>query len=189
MADSGRLTFSRRRFLRAVAVAAAPVALFARVQTLLGRGNGMVELEPTPPAGDQLELTPEEPAGPFVRPHSPLKNDLREPGSKGVPVRLSGFVLDCKGQPVSGGLLDFWHADAEGKYDFEGFRCRGHQFADASGRYALETIPAGFAAQNSEDRFRTPRQFQFCSVTRNVCRRPPGLCIWRVARLPFHRVT
>lgn len=143
MADSGRPTFSRRRFLRAIAVATAPVALFARVQALLGRDNGMVELEPTPAAGDQLELTPEETAGPFFRPHSPLKSDFRELGVKGVPIRLSGFVLDRKGRPISGALLDFWHADADGEYDFEGFRCRGHQFSDASGRYALETIVPG----------------------------------------------
>jgi protocatechuate 3,4-dioxygenase beta subunit len=143
VADSGRPNFSRRRFLRAVAVAAAPVAFFARVQALLGRDGGMVELEPTPAAGDQLDLTPEETAGPFFRPNSPLKSDFRGSGVKGVPMRLSGFVLDRKGRPISGALLDFWHADADGEYDFEGFRCRGHQFADATGRYALETIVPG----------------------------------------------
>ncbi|MBW0000766.1 MAG: intradiol ring-cleavage dioxygenase [Verrucomicrobia bacterium] len=126
-----------------MAVAAAPVALFARVQTLLGRDNGTVELEPTPPAGDQLEVTPEETAGPFFRPHSPLTNDFRGSGLKGVPVTLSGYVLNRKGQPIPGALLDFWHADADGEYDFEGFRCRGHQFSDASGRYVLETIVPG----------------------------------------------
>lgn len=143
MTDSGRPNFSRRRFLRAVAVAAAPVTLFARVQALLGRNGGMVELEPTPAAGEQLELTPEETTGPFFRPNSPLKSDFRGPGVKGVPIRLSGFVLDRKGRPISGALLDFWHADTDGEYDFQGFRCRGHQFSDASGRYALETIVPG----------------------------------------------
>lgn len=143
MADAGRSTFSRRRFLRAIAVATAPVALFARVQALLGRNGGMVELEPTPAAGEQLELTPEETTGPFFRPNSPLKSDFRGPGVKGVPIRLSGFVLDRKGRPISGALLDFWHADTDGEYDFQGFRCRGHQFSDASGRYALETIVPG----------------------------------------------
>lgn len=143
MADSDRPAFSRRRFLRAVALAAAPVALFARVQTLLGRDNATVELEPTPAAGDPLELTPEETAGPFFRPKSPLKSDFRGPDVRGTPVRLSGFVLDRKGRPISGALLDFWHADADGEYDLTGFRCRGHQFSDASGRYTLETIVPG----------------------------------------------
>jgi protocatechuate 3,4-dioxygenase beta subunit len=40
-------------------------------------------------------------------------------------------------------LLDFWHADAEGAYDLKGFRLRGHQFSDPSGRYTLETIVPG----------------------------------------------
>jgi protocatechuate 3,4-dioxygenase beta subunit len=139
----GLSTVSRRRFLRAVAVAAAPVAFLARVQRLLGRSGDSVELEPTPAAGEQLELTPEETAGPFFRPDSPLKSDFRETGLMGIPIRVSGFVLDRLGKPISGALLDFWHADAEGQYDLETFRCRGHQFADAHGRYALETIVPG----------------------------------------------
>ena len=131
---------SRRRFLHAVAVAAAPIAFLARVQTLLGRSGDSVELEPTPAVGEQLELTPEETPGPFFRPDSPLKSDFRE---KGMPIRVSGFVLDRLGKPISGALLDFWHADAEGQYDLETFRCRGHQFTDAGGGYALETIVPG----------------------------------------------
>jgi protocatechuate 3,4-dioxygenase beta subunit len=135
--------FSRRRFLRAVAVAAAPLAFVARVQTLLGRDSDTVELDPTPAVGEQLELTPQETAGPFFRPDSPLKADFREPGLTGIPSRVSGFVLDPRGKPISGALLDFWHADAEGGYDLQSFRCRGHQFSDAGGRYALETIIPG----------------------------------------------
>src|SRR6266436_2042448 len=53
MADSGSSAFSRRRFLYGVAVAAAPVAFVARVQTLFGRGSDTVELEPTPAVGEQ----------------------------------------------------------------------------------------------------------------------------------------
>jgi protocatechuate 3,4-dioxygenase beta subunit len=103
----------------------------------------MVELEPTPAVGEQLELTPEETAGPFFRPNSPLKADFRESGLTGDPSRVSGFVLDRRGKPVGGALLDFWHADADGQYDLKAFRCRGHQFSDANGRYALETILPG----------------------------------------------
>jgi protocatechuate 3,4-dioxygenase beta subunit len=143
MADSAPSAFSRRRFLYAVAVAAAPVALVARAQSLLGREAETVELTPTPAVGEKLEMTPEETAGPFFRPNSPLKSDFRESGVTGVPVRLSGFVLDRKGRPIPGALLDFWHADAEGGYDLKGFRCRGHQFSDASGRYILETVAPG----------------------------------------------
>ncbi len=143
MADSVLSVFSRRRFLRAVAVAAAPVAFLARVQTLLGRDSDGVQLEPTPAVGEQLEPTPEETAGPFFKPSSPPKTNFRESGVIGVPSRVSGYVLDRRGNPVGGVLLDFWHADGDGQYDLKTFRCRGHQFSDASGRYALETVVPG----------------------------------------------
>jgi protocatechuate 3,4-dioxygenase beta subunit len=143
MADSSSSAFSRRRFLYAVAIAAAPVAFVARAQTLLGQGSDMVELAPTPAVGEQLELTQEETAGPFFRPNSPLKADFRESNLTGEPIKVSGFVLNRRGKPVAGALLDFWHADGDGEYDLKAFRCRGHQFSDANGRYTLETIVPG----------------------------------------------
>jgi protocatechuate 3,4-dioxygenase beta subunit len=143
MADSSSSAFSRRRFLYAVAVAATPVAFVARVQTLLGQGSDGVELAPTPAVGKQLELTQEETAGPFFRPNSPLKADFRESNLTGEPIKVSGFVLNRRGKPIVGALLDFWHADGDGEYDLKAFRCRGHQFSDADGRYALETIVPG----------------------------------------------
>jgi protocatechuate 3,4-dioxygenase beta subunit len=143
MADSSSSAFSRRRFLYAVAVAAAPVAFVARVQTLLGQGSDGVELAPTPAVGEQLELTQEETAGPFFRPNSPLKADFRESNLTGEPIKVSGFVLNRRGKPIVGALLDFWHADGDGEYDLKAFRCRGHQFSGANGRYTLETIVPG----------------------------------------------
>jgi protocatechuate 3,4-dioxygenase beta subunit len=144
MAEYVPLALSRRRFLYAVAVAAAPVAFLSRVQSSLADQNAAVALEPTPSVGDDdLEATPDETIGPAFKPNSPLKNDFREPGITGVPVSLTGFVLDRKGKPVRGAVLDFWHADADGQYDFTGFRCRGHQFTEANGRYTLQTIMPG----------------------------------------------
>jgi protocatechuate 3,4-dioxygenase beta subunit len=145
MAESVSSAVSRRRFLYAVAVAAAPMAFLARVKTSLGQGQGQstVKLDPTPAAGEKLVLTPEETAGPFFKPNSPLKNDFRDSGVTGTPVKLTGFVLDRKGRPIPNALLDFWHADANGEYDFNGFRCRGHQFTGPDGKYALETIMPG----------------------------------------------
>jgi protocatechuate 3,4-dioxygenase beta subunit len=143
MTNSGPSVFSRRRFLRAIVITAAPWTFLAPVRTLLGQAANAIDLEPTPAVGDGLELTPEETAGPFFRPNSPLKKNFREAGLRGVPVRVSGFVLDNHGRPIPGALLDFWHADAEGEYDLKGFGCRGHQFSDTSGRYTLETIVPG----------------------------------------------
>lgn len=143
MAKSISCAFSRRRFLHAVAVAAAPVALIETARTLLGREQETVDLQPTPAVGEKVVLTPEETAGPFFRPSSPLKSNFRESGVTGIPVQLSGFVLDRSGGPIPGALLDFWHADGQGAYDLKGFRCRGHQFSDASSRYTLETVVPG----------------------------------------------
>jgi protocatechuate 3,4-dioxygenase beta subunit len=144
MAEPVSPAVSRRRFLYAVAVAAAPVAFLNRVQSSLAEQNAAVELEPTPSVGDDdLEATPEETIGPAFKPNSPLKNDFREPGLTGLPVSLTGFVLDRKGRPILGAVLDFWHADADGHYDFTGFRCRGHQVTEANGRYTLQTIMPG----------------------------------------------
>lgn len=142
MAEPVPSAFSRRRFLYSVAVAA-PVAFLARVQASFGQDQGAVELKPTPAVGEKLELTPQETAGPFFKPDSPAKNNFRDSGVAGTPVKLTGFVLDRKGKPIPNALLDFWHADGNGEYDFNGFRCRGHQFSGPDGRYTLETVLPG----------------------------------------------
>ncbi|MBX5493665.1 MAG: dioxygenase, partial [Chloroflexi bacterium] len=48
---------------------------------------------------------------------------------------------DCRS--LAGVLLDFWQADAAGRYDLQGYRLRGHQYTDTAGRYTLETIVPG----------------------------------------------
>jgi len=144
MADSVYSALSRRQFLYAVAVAAAPVAFLSQVRSSLGQDVGDVVLESTPAVDDHdLEATPQETIGPAFKPDSPTKNSFRESGVAGVLVTLTGFVLDRKGKPINGALLDFWHADADGYYDFTGFRCRGHQFSEGNGRFELQTILPG----------------------------------------------
>jgi len=100
-------------------------------------------LSPTPACHDGDVPTRPEIEGPFFKPASPLRGDLREPGLAGRPVELSGFVLTRACRPVAGALVDLWHADDQGEYDNKGFRLRGHQFADAKGRYAFKTILPG----------------------------------------------
>lgn len=98
---------------------------------------------PTPECADDDAATPEETEGPFFKPRSPRRSSLIEPGMKGTRLSLGGrvFAHDCR--PVPGALLDFWHADDDGEYDNAGFRLRGHQFADALGRFQLDTIVPG----------------------------------------------
>lgn len=96
---------------------------------------------PTPACGD--DPTPPQGAGPFYTPNSPKRTSLLEPGVTGTKLLLTGQVLTRTCQPVAGALLNFWQADDAGAYDNAGFKLRGHQFADASGRYRLETILPG----------------------------------------------
>jgi protocatechuate 3,4-dioxygenase beta subunit len=68
---------------------------------------------------------------------------LLEDSLQGEYLLVTGQVLGTDCRPVAGALLDFWHADAEGVYDNQGFRLRGHQFADGDGRFTLESILPG----------------------------------------------
>ena len=85
-------------------------------------------------------VTPRQTEGPFYTPNTPKRISLVEPGSKAPRLVVLGTVLSADCKPVPNALLDFWHSDESGEYDNRGFRYRGHQFADAQGRYRLETI-------------------------------------------------
>ncbi len=85
------------------------------------------------------KLTDPQTEGPFFKTNSPQRISLIEEGAKGSLV-VTGVVLSAQCKPVGGALLDFWHSDEQGAYDNRAFRYRGHQFADAQGRYRLETI-------------------------------------------------
>lgn len=115
-------------------------------------GEGGV-LTPTP-ARHRVDETREETEGPFYTPNTPQRNVLRETGMKGTPFLLTGRVLDIYSQPIPGAVIDFWQADANGIYDNEGFRLRGHQFTDANGTYRLETIKP--APYEEDGLLRTP---------------------------------
>ena len=84
-------------------------------------------------------LTLRQTEGPFFTPNSPPRTSLLE-GKENTRFVVTGTVLSAQCKPVPNALLDFWHSDEEGAYDNRGFRYRGHQHADAQGRYRLETI-------------------------------------------------
>jgi protocatechuate 3,4-dioxygenase beta subunit len=97
-------------------------------------------LAPTPECRDGDEPTIRQTEGPYFKPHSPQRSDLREPGLNGNAIEISGLVLTRACRPVERALIDLWHADANGDYDDKGYRCRGHVFTDAGGRYSFRTI-------------------------------------------------
>ena len=127
------MTRSRREFLGVVLGASAAGALGAPA-------FAQAPLKPTPACG---QATPAQTEGPYFKPSSPERGSLLDPEMRGRRLVVTGVVrgTDCK--PVPRALLDFWQADAGGRYDNSGFRLRGHQFTDAEGRYRLETIVPG----------------------------------------------
>lgn len=100
-------------------------------------------LAATPECHDGGTPTPAQTEGPYFKPSSPERDVLFEAGMAGQPIELVGFVLERACKPLPGALLEFWQADDKGRYDNDGFRLRGHQFADAEGRYRLRSIVPG----------------------------------------------
>jgi protocatechuate 3,4-dioxygenase beta subunit len=149
------MAISRRRFL--VASSAVPLAAAlgacdgdeeeaarrpARTDTA-GSGASPRELSLTPTCDDGDEPSPEQTEGPFYTPRTPRRRDLVDASVVGKRILLTGAVFDTRCRRVGGALLDFWQADGNGEYDNEGFRLRGHQFADSGGRFRLSTVVPG----------------------------------------------
>jgi len=107
--------------------------------------TGAPRLAPTPECGDDDDLAATLPqtAGPFYTPDTPERRSLLEPGMPGTRLVVTGYVYSTDCQPIPGAPLDFWQADDAGVYDNEGYRLRGHQFADVDARFELETIEPG----------------------------------------------
>ena len=120
---------SRRRVLGAG-------ALFALLPHLAGPARA-ARFACTPGA-----VTAAQTPGPFYTPDTPLKADFTG-DAEGPRVDLVGYVLDRNCRPLGEAVVDLWHADAQGDYDNQGFRLRGHQVTDGTGRFAFATIEPG----------------------------------------------
>jgi protocatechuate 3,4-dioxygenase beta subunit len=121
--------------------AAASASTSARTSAEAAAEAGV--LRATPSCDDGDEPTEAQTEGPFYTPNTPRRSNLVTAGMPGIPLLLTGEVVDTRCRPIRGALLDFWQADAAGQYDNRGFRLRGHQFADSRGRFALRTIVPG----------------------------------------------
>ena len=121
----------------------------AQIENVLGPGaagakSGKTEGVPqvAPPGPGELAQTPWEIEGPYFRLGAPRRANLLEPGDRAELV-LTGRVLNPKGRPVAGAVVNFWHSSAAGEYDMAGYRYTGYQVTDERGRYALTTIIPG----------------------------------------------
>lgn len=92
-------------------------------------GGGEARAEP------RCEPTRADSEGPFYKPGAPERT------STGEGLVVSGRLLgapDCR--PLSGGRIEWWHADASGRYDDAH---RGSMKADADGNYRYSTDVPG----------------------------------------------
>jgi protocatechuate 3,4-dioxygenase beta subunit len=124
MATASGSRYTRREFLTAAAAVALAAVSDAEAQAAKTCGAA----------------TPSQTEGPYYKPNTPMRASLLEPGMPGTKLVIEGSVLTTGCKPVPRAMLDFWQADATGRYDNAGYRLRGHQLTDESGRYRLETI-------------------------------------------------
>ena len=87
--------------------------------------------------------TPPEVLGPFFKKGAPHHVNLRVPREPGMPLRISGKILDSRGEPVHDARIDLWHADYQGVYDVLGYRYRSNLRLENAAEYAVETIMPG----------------------------------------------
>ncbi|MER5736029.1 MULTISPECIES: carbohydrate-binding protein [unclassified Streptomyces] len=141
--NTGTGHVSRKTVLRAALAAgmAAPAVLMGVPALARTLTDGGTPLDLTPECDDGDDLTLPQMEGPYFKPNSPLRSSM--PDGAGTRLTVSGYVFGRACRPVSGVLLDFWQADANGAYDNTGFKFRGHQFTGADGSFKLTTIVPG----------------------------------------------
>jgi protocatechuate 3,4-dioxygenase alpha subunit len=96
----------------------------------------------------ELLITPSQTIGPFFKYGLdwPGGENLFPDSAPGRRIRIGGIVTDFKGQPVPDALIEFWQADATGRFAparpgwSGGF---GRVPTDKTGRYAINTVFPG----------------------------------------------
>jgi hypothetical protein len=56
--------------------------------------------------------------GPFYRPGAPYRSNITPPGSKGIPLSLSGTIFQSDGKtPLNNAVIEIWQCDEKENYD------------------------------------------------------------------------
>lgn len=114
----------------------------ATAEVFKGKLAGTMVRQPAAPQPGELTQTPSEIEGPYFRLGAPERSNLLEPGDKPECV-LSGRVLNERGVPIPGAIVNIWSSDHEGNYDMVGYRYHGYQVTDEEGRYEFTSIIPG----------------------------------------------
>ena len=125
-----------------------------------GAGLATIGLAASASRAADLALTPESAMGPFFPLSTPADSDAdltwikgHSKRAQGEVITIGGRVLDAKGNPVSGAVLDIWQANAAGRYahpgdvaiapidpNFQGFASIR---TDSAGRWEIGDHPSG----------------------------------------------
>jgi catechol 1,2-dioxygenase len=93
--------------------------------------------------------------GPFYRPGSPIRTNLRLPNSNGTPIVLKGFILKEDGKsPINNALVEIWHCDENEVYDnvSDEYKYRGGQKTKNDGKYEFKSIlPVPYKANPNDE--------------------------------------
>ena len=127
---------------RGLLIGGAGVILGSRVMRA-SAGQGLDQFSAAGVAcNDTGKTTPAVPRDATFKAGSPARSSLLVGGAT-PGLTLTGTVSGVTCGPIKGARVDFWHADAAGVYDMQGYNFRGHQLTDATGGYRLSTLVPG----------------------------------------------
>lgn len=154
-------------------------------------------LAAAPGTARPLVLTPSQTEGPFYPPTLPSDHDadlLRQGAlayTQGQPVWVHGEVIDPRGMPVRGAVVEIWQCDAQGRYHHPGdggradpaFQGFGRVAVGADGRYRFRTLrPAPYAGRTPHIHFKVRLDGRELLTTQMYVQGDPGNAqdfLWR----------
>jgi len=87
--------------------------------------------------------TPPNEIGPFYKKRAPETAMLRAPHDPGMPLLVSGQILNTRGDKLTNAVVEVWQTDHLGHYDLDGYRYRAKLPADNSGGYKFGSVVPG----------------------------------------------
>ena len=132
----------RRTFIKNSSLTVLSISAFGSLNW-----NGKIFEGDTPTTTDIL--------GPFYRPGSPLRTNLRLANSNGTPIVLKGYIFKEDGKtPINNALVEIWHCDASEVYDntSDEYKYRGGQKTKTDGKYEFKSIlPVPYKADPKDE--------------------------------------
>jgi protocatechuate 3,4-dioxygenase beta subunit len=146
----------RRTFIKESSLTALSISAFGSIRW---NGNKYV--------GDSVTTT--DILGPFYRPGAPLRSNLIESGSTGIPLTLKGRIFkDDAVTTIRDSLVEIWHCDENEYYDndSDAYRYRGAVKTNSRGEYEFKTIiPVPYKANpDNEESWRPAHIHMLVSV-------------------------